>query len=31
VLFGSNQGGKPGQEYQPGVLKDGKIVPGRMK
>jgi Family of unknown function (DUF6111) len=31
VLFGSNQGGRPGQEYQPGVLKDGKIVPGWMK
>ena len=31
VIFGSNTGGKPGQEYQPGVLKDGKIVPGWMK
>jgi Family of unknown function (DUF6111) len=31
VIFGTNTGGKPGQEYQPGVLKDGKIVPGWMK
>jgi Family of unknown function (DUF6111) len=31
VVFGTNTGGKPGQEYQPGILKDGKIVPGWMK
>lgn len=31
MMFGTNTGGKPGQEYQPGVLKDGKIVPGWMK
>jgi hypothetical protein len=31
VVFGSSSGGKPGQTYQPSVLKDGKIVPGQIK
>jgi hypothetical protein len=31
TLFATTGGGKPGQAYQPGVLKDGKIEPGRMQ
>ena len=31
VLFGSTSGGRPGQTYQPPVLKDGRIEPGRIK
>ncbi len=31
VLFGDVSGGKPGQVYEPTVLKDGKIEPGRMR
>jgi len=30
VLFGSTSGGKPGQEYEPPSMKDGKIEPGRL-
>ncbi len=28
VLFRSTDAGKPGQPYQPPVVRDGKIVPG---
>jgi hypothetical protein len=31
VAFGDTSGGKPGQAYQPPVLKDGKIIPGHSK
>ena len=32
VMFGTMAGeGKPGQAYQPAVVKDGVIVPGRMQ
>lgn len=31
VAFGSTTGGKPGQSYQPPVLKDGRIEPGRVR
>jgi hypothetical protein len=31
VAFGSSSGGKPGQSYQPPVMKDGKILPGEIK
>ncbi len=30
VAFGSGSGGKPGQHYQPPVVKDGHIQPGRI-
>lgn len=30
VLFGSTSGGVPGQKYQPPVIKDGRIEPGRI-
>jgi hypothetical protein len=30
VAFGSTSGGKPGQHYEPPVLKDGKIEPGHI-
>lgn len=29
-LFGSSSGGKPGQQYQPSILKDGKIQPSHI-
>jgi hypothetical protein len=31
AAFGSSSGGKPGQHYQPSVLKDGKIQPGHIE
>jgi hypothetical protein len=31
TFFGSSSGGKPGQHYQPSVLKDGKIQPGHIE
>lgn len=31
VVFGSTSGGRPGQEYQPPMYRDGKIVPGQLK
>jgi len=31
LTFGSTSGGKPGQTYEPPVLRDGKIVPGKLK
>ncbi len=30
VAFGSTSGGRPGQVYEPPVLKDGRIEPGRI-
>lgn len=30
IAFGSSSGGKPGQQYQPPVMKDGRIVPGHI-
>ena len=30
MVFGSTSGGKPGEVYQPPVLRDGKIVPGHI-
>lgn len=31
AVFGNAGNGKPGQAYEPAVLKDGKVIPGRMK
>lgn len=31
ALFGSTSGGKPGQQYQPSILKDGKIQPSHIE
>jgi hypothetical protein len=31
VAFESSSGGKPGQQYLPPVLKDGRIEPGRIE
>lgn len=31
VIFGSTSGGRPGQTYEPPVLRDGKIEPGHLK
>ena len=31
LIFGSTQGGKPGQSYEPAILKDGKIEPGHVR
>ena len=31
VVFGSTSGGRPGQGYEPPVLKDGRIEPGHIK
>ena len=31
IAFGNTSGGKPGEAYQPPVLKDGRIEPGRIK
>jgi hypothetical protein len=30
TVFGSSSGGKPGQHYQPSILKDGQIQPGHI-
>lgn len=29
-LFGSYSGGRPGQHYQPSILKDGKVQPSHI-
>lgn len=31
LAYASIEGGKPGQNYEPAILKDGKIVPGELK
>ncbi len=31
VATGSQSGGKPGQQYQPAQIKDGRIVPGSIR
>ncbi|MEM9355934.1 MAG: DUF6111 family protein [Pseudomonadota bacterium] len=31
AYFGSTTGGKPGEQYQPPVYRDGKVVPGKRK
>ena len=31
AYFGSFTGGKPGEQYQPPVYRDGKIIPGQRK
>lgn len=31
VFFSTTTGGLPGQSYQPPVIKDGRIEPGRIK
>ena len=31
VLFGSTDGGKPDQGYEPPGMKDGKVVPGHQQ
>lgn len=31
IAFGSTSGGKPGMAYEPPVLKDGRIEPGRSR
>ena len=31
AYFGSYTGGKPGEQYQPPVYRDGKIIPGQRK
>ncbi len=31
VMFGSTSGGMPGQHYEPAVIKDGRIEPGRIR
>ena len=31
IAFGDVSGGKPGQAYEPPVMKDGKIEPGHMR
>lgn len=30
TAFGSSSGGRPGQHYQPSILKDGKIQPSHI-
>ncbi len=30
AAFGSSSGGKPGQHYQPSILKDGQIQPSHI-
>lgn len=30
TFFGTSSGGKPGQQYQPSILKDGKIQPSHI-
>jgi hypothetical protein len=31
LAFGTTSGGKPGQSYEPPEMRDGKIVPGKLK
>ena len=31
VVFGSTEGGRPGEGYEPPVYKDGKIIPGHKQ
>jgi len=31
AAFGTTSGGKPGQHYQPSIMKDGKIQPGHIE
>lgn len=31
LVFGTSNGGRPDDAYQPPVFKDGKIVPGHIK
>lgn len=31
ALFGSEGDGRPGQTYEPAVVRDGKLIPGHMK
>lgn len=31
AIFGTSSGGKPGQHYQPSIMKDGKIVPSHIE
>lgn len=31
TFFGTSSGGKPGQHYEPGVFRDGKIQPGQIE
>lgn len=31
IAFGSTTGGKPGEAYEPPVVKDGQIEPGRVR
>ncbi len=31
VAFSQSNGGRPGQVYEPPVMKDGRIEPGRIK
>jgi len=31
TVFGSTSGGKPGQQYTPPRMKDGRIEPGQLK
>jgi hypothetical protein len=31
AMFGKVGDGKPGQAYEPAILKDGEVVPGRMR
>lgn len=30
TVFGTSSGGRPGQHYQPSILKDGKIQPSHI-
>jgi hypothetical protein len=31
TFFGTSSGGKPGQHYEPGIFRDGKIQPGQIE
>jgi hypothetical protein len=31
AAFGTSSGGRPGQHYEPGILRDGKIEPGQIR
>lgn len=31
ATFGTSSGGRPGQHYQPSILKDGKIQPSHIE
>ena len=31
AAFGTSSGGRPGQHYQPSILKDGKIQPSHIE